>query len=132
MSGFKCPRCGKELTDEELETKVCQECGCLFGIVDKEKQKTKSYSSIIKDSRTMNYKFWIKFYIFFLILWAILTIYGIVQGFISAPNPWKWIVLVLGVVLYAIVFTLIQFQINLARDVYVLKTKVKQLEDRKE
>jgi phage FluMu protein Com len=131
MAELKCPRCGKVLAETEKETKVCQDCGCLFGIIDPEKGKTKSYSSIIKDSRKMNYKFWIKFYSFFLILWSILTVYGIVVGFVSAPNPWKWIILVISVVVYAIVFTRIQFQINLIRDVYVLKTKFEELEKNK-
>lgn len=128
MAELKCPRCGKVLTETEKETKVCQDCGCLFGIIDPEKGKTKACSSFIKDSRKMNYKFWIKFYIFFLILWAFLTVYGIVRGFVSAPDPWKWIILVIAVSLYAIVFMLIQFQINLIRDVYVLKTKIEELE----
>ena len=128
MAELKCPRCGKVLTETEKETKICQECDCLFGITDPEKGKTKAYSSIIKDSRKMNYKFWIKFFVFFLILWAIFTVYGIVQGFVSAPDPWKWIILVIAVAVYAIVFMLIQFQINLIRDVYVLKTKIEELE----
>ena len=127
MSDFKCPKCGKELTDQEIQNKICEECGCLFIITKAHKRNIKKYSNIITDSRKMNYHFWIRFYIFFLFLWAFLTIFAIVIGFFSASDLWKWIILIIGVIVYAIVFTLVQFQINLIRDVYILKLKVEEL-----
>lgn len=130
MSEYKCPSCGKELTDGEVKDMICLDCGCVFS-VNPDNKKTKKYSGIIKDTRKMNYRFWIKFHIFFLILWAILTVYGIVQGFISAPAPWNFIILIVAVILYAIVFTLVQFQINMIRDVYVLKKKIESLQENK-
>ena len=131
MNEIKCPNCNKVLSEKEIETKVCRECGCLFTINSKA-TKAKKYSSIIKDTRKMNYRFWIKFFIFFLILWAALTVLGIVVGFINSPAPWNWIILVGGIILYIVVFVLIQFLINLTRDVYLLKEKVEELENNKE
>lgn len=111
MDEIKCPKCGKVLTDNEKEKKICQECGCLFEIIDSKKgKKSEAVSAIIKDYRKINYKSWIKFYIFFLFLWSILTIFGVLQGYVHTSNPWNWIILVVGVVVYIIVFILIQFK----------------------
>lgn len=130
MDDFKCPRCGKNLNAKEIETEVCQECGCLFGIIDPKKGTTKQYSSIVNDTRKMNYRFWIKFNIFFLIIWSFITAFVIVFGFINGQDPWKWIILIFGLLTYVIIFVFIQFQINLIRDTYLLKIKVKELQEK--
>ena len=132
MSDYKCPKCGKELTKQEIKNKICEQCGCLFISNKADKQKIKKYSSIITDSRKTNYRFWIRFHIFFLFLWSFLTAFTIVAGFFFASDSWKWVILIIGVVVYAVVFTLIQFQINLIRDVYILKLKVEELKNKEQ
>ena len=126
MSEYKCPRCKKELTDDELKNKICFECGSLFS-VDYYTKKSKKYSGIIRDTRTINYCFYIKFFIFFLILWSIITsvviCYTTFIG-ISRGDWWAWVILIAAIISYAIVFLITQFLINVIRDVYILKKKL--------
>ena len=127
MSEYKCPRCKKELTDDELKDKICFECGCLFGSVDYYSRKVNKHSGIIKDTRTINYRHYIKFFIFCLILWSIITcivicattFVGIIRG-----DWWAWVILIAAIISYAIVFLITQFLINVIRDVYILKKKL--------
>lgn len=129
VSVSNCPRCKKRLNETELKRKVCFECGCIFSVNPKN-GKTKEYSKIIGDSRKMNYRFWIKFFIFFLILWAIATVLAIVMSMGYVSEGWRIPVVIIGVILYAATFTFIQFNINVIRDLYITKEKLRIFESR--
>lgn len=128
---MKCPRCGKTLTEKEKETSICHECGCLFVVSDPKTGKTKRYSSIITDSRKSKYKSSIRLFVFLLILWSIICLVGAFSIVFTIKNSLMWISLLLLIAIYIFVFGLIQFCINLIRDVYVLKAKVEELEKEK-
>lgn len=78
----------------------------------------------------MNYRFWIKFFIFFLILWAIATVLAIVMSMGYVSEGWRIPVVIIGVILYAATFTFIQFNINVIRDLYITKEKLRIFESR--
>lgn len=124
MDNYKCPRCEKELTKEELDNKICFDCGCLFSYSEKTK-KTKKYSSVLTDSRKMNYRLMIKVLILFLFLWSGITVASIIMLMARTSYPLNVIISIVLVFLYILVFVVIQFLINVCRDTYVLKLKEK-------
>lgn len=125
MNKYICPRCNKSLSKEELEDKICLECGCIFTVGEK---KLKEYSPTIFDSRKMHYRKWIKLFILLLSMWAILTVGGIAISFAKLTMPWNIIITIILVLVYILIFVITQFHINMARDVHMLREKIKILE----
>lgn len=133
MSEIKCPVCQKVLNEVEIENNLCCDCGCFFVISNKEKGKIKRYSSIIKDTRKMKYLSQIRLLILLLLIWSTITCIGI------AVTITKWnilretaiLLIALEVALYIFVFGLLQFFINLIRDVYLIRIKLKDTDNKK-
>lgn len=133
MSEIKCPVCQKVLNEVEIENNLCCDCGCFFVFTNKEKGKIKRYSSIIKDTRKMKYQSQIRLLIFLLSLWSVITCIGI------GTTIFNWnilgglviLLIALEIALYIFVFGLIQFFINLIRDVYLIRVKLKDTDNKK-
>lgn len=122
MEQYKCPKCQKELSEEEVNGHICFECGSLF--YTKNNGQLKHMSRVIGDTRKMHYRGWIMFFIILLILWSIFTIYGIVVSYIYLKPAFKVLATIGAIILYALMFSFIQFEINMIRDVYLLKKKL--------
>lgn len=133
MSEIKCPVCNKVLSEAEIENSLCYDCGCFFVVSNREKGKIKRYSSIIKDTRKMKYLSQIKILILLLLLWSIIACIGIATTIINwnILGGIAVLLIALEVALYIFVFGLLQFFINLIRDVYLIKIKLKEIENKK-
>ncbi len=123
MNEYKCPRCSKELSDDEIKNKICFECGSLLSVKTKSK-RIKACAGYLKDTRNINYRFWIRFFYFILIfascltLVAIFLIFPILRGWVS------FVILAVLIILYILVVSFVQFLISVVRDVYILKKKL--------